>query len=391
MKYNFFMLTLAGTICLSAVKSERVINTPIVTTFGDWQDWEYCPEGSYVTAMDLTTEELATPRGVKDKTGIISAVFQCSFPATANIAEGFIFSNVKGVRNSVVNSSSLERNKITCEGDCEVVYRLPLRASCEGIVIGVEVMNYEKQLALDNTGASNLRVYCSEMAEEEVGYVEGYGIYDGDWTSPVSCGARKGICGMQTLSQDLKKGRLGKSNNMQYFPISRMFITIIVIADFDESAVNAFRFKCCDIPNPADTCQPKEEWELIQECSNSGNSTPAFTCAYVRRTGVSNLATGVSVDSSVRTFYNTIGFDLDSSNHLMFNSLKNNFANVLSKSALSTALDWSATGLEIWVEEQAEDVTFYSIPTSKSVQIYQLIGSCDYFSVRTPIIKQVSA
>ncbi|XP_021960007.1 uncharacterized protein LOC110855905 [Folsomia candida] len=345
------------------VQPERIVNTPIVTTFGEWQEWDSCPEGTFATAMDIQTRELDTARGVKDKTGIISAVFQCSYPFTPNIAEHFIYTKVKGVTNRVFNGTTKESQ---LKDGLEIIHSLPLRASCDGIIVSVEVMNYEKQLALDNTGASNLRIYCSDMTEDDTAYVEGYGIYDGEWSSPVSCGARRGICGMQTLSQDL-------------------------FTSMDESAVNAFRFKCCEISNPANSCQPSEEWELVQECQNPGNSTPAFTCAYVRKTGVSSLATGNHENHSARSFYNSVGFDLGSADYLMLNSLKNNFADTFSISKLSTALDWSATGLEIWVPEKSEEVTYYSVPTGKSVKIYQLVGTCSYFSVRTPIVKQVTS
>jgi len=65
-----------------------------------------------------------------------------------------------------------------------------------GYAVGFQLRS-EPELQQDNTGANNLRLFCSGSK----GYVEGNGLHWGMWTDIQWCPDGKAICGLRTQVQ----------------------------------------------------------------------------------------------------------------------------------------------------------------------------------------------
>lgn len=88
---------------------------------------------------------------------------------------------------------------VTPRGGTASAAELP--TACEGFAIGFQLLSDDPQIALDNTGANNIRIYCSDMKDSATQYVEGYGDYTGQWTDPQFCKERQAICGIKSQVQ----------------------------------------------------------------------------------------------------------------------------------------------------------------------------------------------
>lgn len=75
------------------------------------------------------------------------------------------------------------------------------RTVCDGLAIGFQLMSDSPQIALDNTGANNIRLYCSGLRSSMTQYVEAYGEYVGEWTDTQYCKNKQALCGIQSQFQ----------------------------------------------------------------------------------------------------------------------------------------------------------------------------------------------
>jgi len=178
-----------------------VINSQVSVPFGEWEDWELCSPGSYVVSFDVTPKIIDNyvKAGVKDDLGLVGIVMQCSKP-NSNEPDNFIYSKVTGVFQEVAGFPR-SLNFTTAKNIDPIYYSLPLKSECEGVATGFQLMSEPHQISTDNTATTNIRLFCSGLAQNEPAYVEGYGSYVGEWEPTLqNCKVRQGICGLQTRS-----------------------------------------------------------------------------------------------------------------------------------------------------------------------------------------------
>jgi hypothetical protein len=179
--------------------------SPVVTPFGEWNSWQECDQGTFVTNFDVFS--FKRPRKLnpklEDDMGLISIVLECSAPAGTSGSDksNFIFTEVGGVLNNVNYTKPVENGDIRVE--VNVTYSYPFRTGCAGVIIGAAYMTQPEQIAVDNIAVSNVRFYCSELLDNTPQYVEGYGRYAGEWSESLQCRTKQGICGIQTLAESI--------------------------------------------------------------------------------------------------------------------------------------------------------------------------------------------
>jgi hypothetical protein len=181
--------------------AEFVLTNPSLTSVGTWHPEQRCPPESFVVSFDLATYVHSDPF-IDDSLGVIHIVFQCSNVLTPDKAEAFISTAVSGV-NYLIQHDTMSFSLQKIDTNISVSYTLPLRGSCEGVGIGFQLNSQDDQGSGDDTGANNLRVFCSGLKKNSPAYVEGFGNYNGEWTSSQYCGPRQAICGVQSQSVDL--------------------------------------------------------------------------------------------------------------------------------------------------------------------------------------------
>lgn len=154
-----------------------VLYSPRVTDWGEWGDFEYCPENTFVRGMRLKTE---AAQGPGDDTSLNGITFMC----------GFI-----GEPQRVLHSHSRQIQSLVGKwGTNGVSYECP-----EGYAVGFQLRSEPSQKHHDDTAANNLRIFCSTSAlNNNVSYLEGSGLSWGDWTEPQLCKYGKAMCGIRT-------------------------------------------------------------------------------------------------------------------------------------------------------------------------------------------------
>lgn len=150
-----------------SVDGNTTLESPQVTSWGTWGQWEFCPSGSYVSGMQLKTEEYqgafsddSALNGIRLYCGPIGGITDYSKPITSSVGASGEYSR---------------------------------QFMCNGPATGFQLRS-EKDLGWynDDTAASNLRLYCDGKA------VEGDGVSWGDWTAVQNCPAKSAICGIRT-------------------------------------------------------------------------------------------------------------------------------------------------------------------------------------------------
>ncbi|XP_021967329.1 uncharacterized protein LOC110862438 [Folsomia candida] len=329
-----------------------VLNSPVITNYGKWEsDWNDCDPNMYVRAIDVRS----TPDGGElipeqndgpdndDNLGMTSISLECAGLSDPNGKAGKII--------------------VTPRGGTASAAELP--TACEGFAIGFQLLSDDPQIALDNTGANNIRIYCSDMKDSATQYVEGYGDYTGQWTDPQFCKERQAICGIKSQVQT----RAGP----------------------DQTGINNVRVKCCDIPSPAKTCVPTERWELAQECDNVKGKLP-IECTFYRSVGI-GMTTALESEGAnlMEEFYrdSALGFgmnsDLGEAPFWLTYDLSNRFATVLDDSE-TTGQNWTKVDIETWALETSTVVKF-NVKEGYRARVEQMVGSCGYYSVKTPRLK----
>ena len=145
-----------------------ILSSPQVTNWGEWKEWEYCPEGSYVVGMQLKTE--GSQGMFHDDTALNGVKLYC---------------DVIGSR----------KNDIAIASGTDEWGSFGREFFCEGIATGFQLRSEKSQSFMaDDTAANNLRLYCNQNDD----FVEGDGLEFGDWTQAQQCLTKQAICGIQT-------------------------------------------------------------------------------------------------------------------------------------------------------------------------------------------------
>lgn len=187
---NFVIITLS--LLCNPAYPDFALNSPVITNYGVWDaNWVQCDHNTFVKAIQLEyspfAEEFPPPGGdgpdTDDNHGLIRIAIECSSMSDSVDLPGAVKISGRPVGSFVA----------------------PLKTACDGFATGFQLLSDEPQIALDNTGANNLRIYCSGLKENPTQYVEGYGEYTGEWTDPQFCKDRQAICGIKSQVQNSGK------------------------------------------------------------------------------------------------------------------------------------------------------------------------------------------
>jgi len=307
---------------------EVILQSPVVTYFGEWFPWEECEPGTYVVGMQLKTEGY---RGVwNDDTSLNGVKLHCA-------AVGFKESNFS--IGSAVNQRGSFGNDY----------------HCEGVASGFQLKSEKYQTVFaDDTAANNLRLFCNNQRDK---FVEGDGERFGDWTAPQECFSKQALCGIQT-QVEMEHG------------------------NSDETGLNNLNMKCCDVADPAQICTPADNFELLIECDNMEATTPT-TCTYQRKIGLAVTRTQQESYYELSELYLNLGFDLNGAIPV----LNYNFEFNLAYSEI-TGHNWTVTNSEVWSEETTTTVSF-DVPPKVSTQLLQTVGKCGIYAVSTQRVKRI--
>ncbi|CAL8144039.1 unnamed protein product [Orchesella dallaii] len=149
-----------------------LLSSPRITDWGEWGEFEYCKEGTYVIGMRLKTEPA---QGPGDDTALNGISFMC----------GIIGETQKKLHSPERQIQSLSGNW----GTWGVSYECP-----NSYAVGFQLRSEASQKGHDDTAANNLRIFCSYSMQ----YLEGSGLSWGEWTEPQLCPIGWAICGMRT-------------------------------------------------------------------------------------------------------------------------------------------------------------------------------------------------
>ena len=146
--------------------------------------------------------------------------------------------------------------------------------------------------------------------------------------------------------------------------------------------MNNIKVKCCDVPDPAEICQPTDTWDLIIECDNI-DALSATTCSYERKVGISHSTTESEGHYEQSEIYKEIGFSLNGAISMLSMNFKVNLAQ-----STTTGHDWTLTNSEVWGVETTTSVSF-DVPPLVKTQLLQTMGSCGIYNVKATRVKRV--
>jgi len=305
---------------------EVILESPILTYWGDYHPWENCSEGEYVFGMQLKNHEYQGP--FYDDTALNGIRFFCGPPGWTEITE------------SIESGSEFYG-----------VWGQQFLCPTGGYISGFQLRSEEDQNLLDDSAANNLRMFCNG---EQSSYMQGDGLDFGVFTTARHCPAGQAFCGISTQVE--------------------------IAGTDDDTSLNNFMVKCCAIPSPAETCKPTEKWEKIQICDNSKGNTQK-SCKFEKRVGVS-YSHKPSSKPSERQFYENAGYSIDEQ---VISTLSHNIQSKLSKS--SKTIDWQKEK-SFYVQENAvEGLT--DLPANSRVILYQAVSDCGIYSVMSNKLKKV--
>jgi len=174
-----------------------LLSSPRVTEFGDWGEFEYCEEGTYVIGMRLKTEP---NQGCGDDAALNGISFMCG---------------VIGETQQVLHSPERQLQSLTgIWGDWGASYECH-----NSYAVGFQLRSEEFQHDNDDSAANNLRIFCSNSMT----YLEGSGLDWGDWTEPQRCPVGWAMCGLRTQVQSSQGGNI------------------------DDTALNNLDVQCCEL------------------------------------------------------------------------------------------------------------------------------------------------
>jgi hypothetical protein len=158
--------------------ASQILTSPQVTSWGIWGEFEKCPEGTKVVAVQLRTEPWNFWNTVSDDTCLNGIRLYCGTPKLSNYSK---------VISSSVGEWGDWGKVFTCNGD--------------GYLIGFMMKTEEADTPLmDESAANNMRILCSGSQN---GFMELDGEEWGEWTNPRMCdGQHEFVCGIQTQVQE---------------------------------------------------------------------------------------------------------------------------------------------------------------------------------------------
>lgn len=314
-----FQLIFAIGIVISGLSiswAQHFIYTPRIVDFGQWGNWEYCPTGQFVNGFQLQTEQ---PQGeFKDDTALNSIKFFC------------------GPIGNSVNELNFITSKQGFWGNWGRVFPCLDNSTAIGIQLKVE----RSQNILDDTGANNLRMICSDRLIHE-----GDGTLWGKWLTKSVCPRKMAVCGLRTMVENW--------------------------TDNDDTALDSIDIACCEIPSPAKSCSPKERWEFVALCDNSVGQE-AKECAFESKDSQPNF--WADVDAMSKT-YTELGMRPEENYVDLINTLQSQ----LGKSR-RTGFDWRSFGGSL--NSRKTKMTLKADPGERRY-LYRLRARCGIYHLNT--------
>lgn len=176
---------LANGAAVPSSELRTMLSSPNVTDWGEWGDWEYCPENTYVIGMRLKTEPT---QGPADDTALNGISFMCG---------------VIGEPQMTLHSPSRKIQSLVGKwGTWGVSYECP-----GSYAVGFQLRSESDQKGQDDTAANNLRIFCSPASSEMspgVHYLEGSGLSWGTWTTAQFCPFGWAMCAIKTQVERAK-------------------------------------------------------------------------------------------------------------------------------------------------------------------------------------------
>lgn len=311
--------------CFLICSAEHIIHTPRYSDFGTWGDWEYCPSGQFVNGFQLQVE---APRGeFGDDTALNSIRFFC------------------GPVGGSFNHSNFITSRQGYWGSWGQVYTCVDNSTAIGIQLRVE----KSQGILDDTGANNLRMVCSDRLVHE-----GDGTIWGKWLTKSLCPRRTALCGLRTLVESWDRSD---------------------VLDNDDTALNNADIACCDVPSPAKSCTPKERWEFVAHCDNTVG-TETKECEFESKDDTPNYWTDVTRISKT---YKDLGMRIEDD----YVDLIRTFHEKLGKSK-RTGFDWKAFGGSLMSKKAHLKL---KAPPGEKQYLYRLLAKCGIYHINSEYFK----
>ncbi|CAG7733777.1 unnamed protein product [Allacma fusca] len=197
-------IVLIAAFCFaSALDTDIYIQSPRITDFGDWGEYEECPPGMYVFGFQLVSEE---EQGAFGEDSALNGIYLLCLPFTARRnSPDFLSSYLSSGAFSMISSS------VGHDGYSRGIFDCPPKYFAIGFELRTEPV---QGILYDDTAANNLRLICSNGR-----VLEGDGESWGEWTGAQTCPRDYLICGMQTQVE--KPGAI------------------------DETTLNNIKLRCC--------------------------------------------------------------------------------------------------------------------------------------------------
>lgn len=212
------------------VKDGSILTSPVVdTVFPDEthdSEWKFCkpPTKDAVWYVDsVYVERQGSP---KDLTGLVAISLFCRNPKLTGYGDHVISGTTPGA--IVQEGAAKDWKKCEC-----------------GTGTGFQISSVGAQQLEDDLAIESFKMMCScgePVVKNEDEFPKELGGQRGKWTRTQLCRPRQAICGIKTRSKPFKA-----VDNM---------------LKWDNMGITQVNIKCCDVPNPAATCEPKN---ILQE------------------------------------------------------------------------------------------------------------------------------
>jgi len=137
------------------------------------------------------------------------------------------------------------------------------------------------------------------------------------------------------------------------------------------------QMKCCEIEQPVESCKPKDFWEEVVSCSSNTDTK----CSYYEKIGATMDRMEEMTGSEMRSMEKVASVSVGGGVSFLGFGLKTEFTAGIGMSS-STGLDWSQESSAAFDKAKEVRVEF-DIPAKTKTIIYQIVGTCGIFEVRT--------
>jgi hypothetical protein len=163
--------------------SAKVLESPKTTDLGAWGGWDNCPEGEYVTGMELKMQPDSDVNGMT------------------------------GVKLFCARSGTPSRTYISSDIGLGGEWMSPSTCPNFGFVVGFQLKSDSIRGRGVQRGANNLRLFCQDP-EIQLTYLPNVNGSWGEWTEAQNCPADHAACGIQTqINNGGRMGRFSSGNS----------------------------------------------------------------------------------------------------------------------------------------------------------------------------------